>query len=44
MELAGLLMSWTNTLILIIFISIVTTLYKKATGFEKGAEIITAEK
>ena len=44
MEMAGLIMSWTSTLILILFISMVTNLYKKATGFEKGAEIITAEK
>ncbi|CDW84387.1 polycystin 2 [Stylonychia lemnae] len=44
LEVAGLLMSWTTTLILIIFIAMVTTLYKKATGFEKGAEIMTLEK
>ena len=41
---AGLLSFLTNQFILMFFIALVTVLYKKAVGFEKGAEIITPDK
>eukprot|EP00347_Sterkiella_histriomuscorum_P022659 403337641 len=44
MELAGLIQNWCNTFIFFFFIAMITALYKKAVGFEKGAEIITPEK
>ena len=44
MGLAALLLFWTQIMIIIFFIALVTHLFKKASGFEKGNDVITPEK